>query len=68
MQTLSVTLRLAAVTTAILLLLAIPLAFWIVSTRSRLRPLVEAVTTLPLYYHPPFWVSIFSSCSERAPR
>ncbi|MGB0122112.1 MAG: molybdate ABC transporter permease subunit [Silvibacterium sp.] len=52
MQTLSVTLRLAAVTTAILLVLAIPLAFWIVSTRSRLRPLVEAITTLPLLLPP----------------
>jgi molybdate transport system permease protein len=52
MQALSVTLRLAVVTTAILLLLAIPLAFWIVTTRSRLRALVEAVATLPLLLPP----------------
>ena len=52
LQALSVTLRLAVVTTAILLLLAIPLAFWIVTTRSRLRALVEAVTTLPLLLPP----------------
>lgn len=52
LQALWLTLRLAAVTTAILLALAIPLAFWIVSTRSRLRPLVEAVTTLPILLPP----------------
>jgi molybdate transport system permease protein len=51
-QALWLTLRLAAVTTAILLLVAIPLAFWIVSTRSRLRPLVEALTTLPILLPP----------------
>jgi molybdate transport system permease protein len=42
----------AAVTTALLLLLAIPLSFWIVSTRSRLRAPVEAVTTLPILLPP----------------
>ncbi len=52
LQALWLTLRLAAVTTAILLLLAIPLAFWIVSTHSRLRPLVEAITTLPILLPP----------------
>ncbi|HEX5234579.1 MAG TPA: molybdate ABC transporter permease subunit [Silvibacterium sp.] len=51
-QTLSVTLRLAAVTTAILLGLAIPIAYWITSTRSRLRALVEAITTLPILLPP----------------
>jgi molybdate transport system permease protein len=52
LQALSVTLRLAAVTTAILLVLAIPLAYWIVFTRSRLRAPVEAVTTLPILLPP----------------
>lgn len=51
-QALGLTLRLAALTTALLLLLAIPLAFWIVFTRSRWRPLIEAVTTLPLLLPP----------------
>jgi molybdate transport system permease protein len=49
---LSVTLRLAAVTTAVLLILAIPLALWIVSTRSRLRAPIEALTTLPILLPP----------------
>jgi len=52
LQALSVTLRLAAVTTLILLVVAIPLAAWIVSTRSRLRAPVEAITTLPILLPP----------------
>jgi len=52
LQALSVTLRLAAVTTAILLVIAIPLAFWIFSTRSSLRAPVEAITTLPILLPP----------------
>lgn len=52
LQALSVTLRLAAITTAILLVVGIPLAFWIVSTRSRLRAVIEAVTTLPILLPP----------------
>lgn len=51
-QALGLTLRLAAVTTVLLLALGVPLAFWIVSTRSRLRPLVEALSTLPILLPP----------------
>jgi molybdate transport system permease protein len=51
-QALWLTLRLAAVTTAVLLVLAIPIAGWIATTRARLRPLVEAVTTLPILLPP----------------
>ena len=43
---------LAATTTALLLVLGTPLAWWLSQTRSRLRPLVEAVTTLPLVLPP----------------
>ena len=52
LQALGLTLRLAAVTTMLLLALGVPLAFWIVSTRSRLRPLVEALSTLPILLPP----------------
>jgi len=52
LQALALTLRLAAVTTAVLLILAIPIAGWIATTRSRLRPLVEAITTLPILLPP----------------
>ncbi len=51
-EALALTLRLALVTTAVLLCLAVPLAAWIVLTRSRLRPLAEALTTLPLLLPP----------------
>ena len=52
LQALALTLRLAAATTVVLLALAIPLAYWIVSTRSALRPVVEAVSTLPILLPP----------------
>jgi len=52
LQALSLTLRLAAMTTILLLAIGVPLAFWIVSTRSRLRPLIEALSTLPILLPP----------------
>lgn len=52
LQALWLTLRLATVTTAVLLILAIPVAGWIALTPSRLRPVVEALTTLPILLPP----------------
>ena len=46
------TLELAALTTAVLLLVATPLAWWLSQTRSRWRPIVSAVATLPLVLPP----------------
>lgn len=46
------TVRLAAVTTLILLVLGTLISAWIVFTRSRLRPIVEAVCALPLLLPP----------------
>ena len=46
------TLHLALVTTAILLVLSPPLAWWIARTESRLRPVAEAVVALPLVLPP----------------
>jgi len=46
------TVQLAAVTSAVLLLIGVPLAWWLTHTRTRLRPLVEAVTALPLVLPP----------------
>jgi molybdate transport system permease protein len=51
-QALLLTLRLALLTSALLLIVSIPLACWIVFTRSHLRAVVEAVTTLPLLLPP----------------
>ncbi|MEX2518771.1 MAG: molybdate ABC transporter permease subunit [Paracoccaceae bacterium] len=46
------TLRLAAVVTAALLILGAPLAWWLARTKSRLKPVVEALTALPLVLPP----------------
>lgn len=51
-QTLRLTLALAACTTALLLLLGVPLAYLLAQSRSRLRPVVEAVVSLPLVLPP----------------
>ncbi len=49
---LGLTLRLAAVTTAILLVVATPLAWWLARTRSRWQAPVAAVAALPLVLPP----------------
>lgn len=46
------TLRLAALVTAILLPLATPLAWWLAQSRSRIVPYAEALTALPLVLPP----------------
>jgi len=51
-QALLLTLRLAAITTVILLAIALPLAWWMARTPSRLRPAVEALSSLPLLLPP----------------
>lgn len=49
---LAVTLKLALITTAILLLLGTPLAWWLSRTRWRLKFLLEAIVALPLVLPP----------------
>lgn len=46
------TLELALVTTLVLFIVGTPLAWWLAFTRSRLRSLVAAVTTLPIVLPP----------------
>lgn len=46
------TLRLALFTTAILLLIAIPLAYWLTFTQSRWKTFVQAICALPLVLPP----------------
>lgn len=46
------TVKLAAVTVLILLIVGTPLAWWLAFSRSRLRPVVEALTALPLILPP----------------
>lgn len=47
-----VTLRLAFISTLVLLIIALPLAWWLSQTRSRLRSVCEAVVALPLVLPP----------------
>lgn len=51
-QPVTLTLKLAAVTTFTLLLLSTPLAWWLAHTRSRLKVPVESLTALPLVLPP----------------
>ena len=52
LQALLLTGKLASVTTALLLLLGTPLAWWLARTRSRLRASAEALVALPLVLPP----------------
>lgn len=52
LSSLWLTLRLATVTTLVLLVIGAPLAWWLAQTRSRFKPAVEAVTALPLVLPP----------------
>ena len=52
LQALLLSLRLAAFTTAVLLVLGLPLAYWLAFTRWKGRPFVEALVALPLVLPP----------------
>jgi molybdate transport system permease protein len=52
LQALLLTLRLATVTTSILMAIALPLAWWLARSKSRARPAVEALSSLPLLLPP----------------
>ena len=51
-QTLGLTFRLAAVTTAILLLIGIPIAYGLSKLRTRFKPVLEALVSMPLVLPP----------------
>lgn len=58
------TIRLAAVTTAILLIVGTPVAWWLACTRSKAKSVVEAMTALPLVLPPTvlgFYLLVFLS-------
>ncbi len=46
------TLGLAVIVTLLLLILGTPIAWWLATTRSRLKPFIEALTALPLVLPP----------------
>jgi molybdate transport system permease protein len=47
-----ITIKLASITSVILLLLGTPLAWWLAHTRSAFKPVVDAIVTLPLILPP----------------
>lgn len=49
---LTLTLKLAAIATLLLLVFGTPLAWWLSQTRSRAKPIIEALTALPLVLPP----------------
>ncbi len=51
-QAIFLTLRLATLTTLILLAIALPLGYWLAYSRARWKPLVEAAVALPLVLPP----------------
>lgn len=46
------TLQLAGVTTVLLVVISMPLAWWLAGTASRIKPVVEALTAMPLVLPP----------------
>ena len=51
-QTLGLTFQLAAITTLVLLLIGIPLAYYLATTTSRIKPILEAFISMPLVLPP----------------
>jgi molybdate transport system permease protein len=51
-QAILLTLRLATLVTVILLIIATPVAWWLSTTRSRLKPVIGAIVALPLVLPP----------------
>lgn len=47
-----ITLKLAVVTTVILLVISIPMAYWLVNTKSRSKPFIETLISMPLVLPP----------------
>ena len=46
------TIQLAVITTVILFVISIPLAYWMANTKSRIKPIIEASVSLPLVLPP----------------
>ena len=51
-EPLLLTFRLAGVTTLILFVVGVPLAYWLATRAGRMRPVVEALVSLPLVLPP----------------
>ena len=51
-QPLILTLELACITTAILLVISIPVAYWLANSKTRFKPVIETLVTMPLVLPP----------------
>ena len=51
-ETMLLTFKIASITTIILFAIGVPISFWIASTKSRLKPLVETIISMPLVLPP----------------
>lgn len=51
-QPLALTFRLAFITTLILLVLSIPIAYWLAYSKSRIKPVIETLVSMPLVLPP----------------
>ena len=51
-EPLLLTFKLATVTTVILLMVSIPLAYWLASSKSRIKPIIETLVSMPLVLPP----------------
>ena len=58
-QAIFLTLRLATLVTVILLVIATPVAWWLTTTRSKLKPVISAIVALPLVL-PPTVIGFYS--------
>ena len=52
LQPLILTFKLALVTTTILVIIATPLAYWLSHTKSKIKPIIETLVSMPLVLPP----------------
>jgi len=63
-QTMSLTFKLAGVTTVLLLFIGVPLGYFLAFTKTRVKPIIEAVVSMPLVLPPSvlgFYMLVFFS-------
>ena len=47
-----ITFKLASITTILLLVISIPLSYWLANTRSKIKPVAETLVSMPLVLPP----------------
>jgi len=62
LETMLLTFKVALITTIVLFFIGIPIAFWLSATKSRLKPIIETIVSMPLVLPPSvigFYLLIF---------